>query len=270
MTLTSYIEEEVPGRGKGHYEHGNGLGLGHAKHAERAMADGVYNIALAGLSAINTGPVSITSVPTLLADGSVLTTEVRQGSLTIDTSPTGDTALHLRTDTADGRLRANVAFDADQHITLGALDSVGFDYYVASSDTSIHAPVLRLTIDADGDLSTTNDRGELVFEQAYQGTGAVVQGAWQTADISGDNWVAWQRSDGANHDAVAQMTTLSNWADADGYTPTAGLAGETGETLHFDEHSVVLGFSIALGSGNGTTSAYVNNLHVGGVTYDFV
>jgi hypothetical protein len=270
MALTSYIEEEGPGRGRGHYEHGNGKGLGHAKHAEKAMADGVYNIAVGGIGVVNAGTTSIDSVPALLADGSSLSTEVRQGSLTIGASPTGDQALHFVTDSANGRLRLNVAFDADQHVTLGALDNVGFDYYVVSSDTTIHAPVLRIAVDADGDLSTTNDRGELVFEYAYQDAGAVVQGAWRTADISGDDWVAWQRSNGANHDAVAQMTTLSNWADADGYTPTAGLAGEAGATLHFDENSVVLGFSVALGSGNGTTNAYVNNLHVSGVSYDFV
>jgi hypothetical protein len=55
---------------------------------------------------------------------------------------------------------------------------------------------------------------------------------------------------------------LSDWQDASGYTPTG--------SIHFDQNSVVLGWSIALGFGNGTTNAYLDNLHVGGVTYDFL
>jgi hypothetical protein len=49
---------------------------------------------------------------------------------------------------------------------------------------------------------------------------------------------------------------------ADGFTPAGGL--------HFDEDSVVLGWSVALGSGNGTADMYLDNLKIGGVTYDFI
>ena len=81
------------------------------------------------------------------------------------------------------------------------------------------------------------------------------------ADLAGDDWVAWQRSNGQNHDQVANMTEFSDWADADGYTPVGGV--------NFNENSVVLGYSIGLGSGAGSGSAYVDNVQLAGVTYDF-
>jgi hemolysin activation/secretion protein len=49
--------------------------------------------------------------------------------------------------------------------------------------------------------------------------------------------------------------------DANGFTPAGGF--------HFDANSLILGYSIALGSGNGTANIYMDNLQVGGVTMDF-
>jgi hypothetical protein len=66
---------------------------------------------------------------------------------------------------------------------------------------------------------------------------------------------------GVNCDQIVNMTEYSDWADADGFTPAGGL--------HFDESSLILGYSIALGSGNGTADIYLDNLQVGGVTMDF-
>jgi hypothetical protein len=153
-------------------------------------------------------------------------------------------------------------FDADQQVTLGDLDQLSFDYFVANSDRTDVIPVIRLFVDADGDTATTGDVGELVFEYAYQGLPAVQQETWLEADLAGDDWIAWQRSFGVNRDQIVNMTELSDWADADGFTPAGGL--------HFDENSLVLGWSVALGSGNGTNDMYLDNLKVGGVTYDFL
>lgn len=215
-------------------------------------------------------PVSITTNPgafqatpqTTLADGTKLNTEVTAGSITIDEAPGGEDALHLVTDNNGGRLRTNVAFDANNQFTLGELEDLSFDYYIESSDRTDVIPVIRLTIDADGDLSTTGDRGELVFEWAYQDLGSTTQDSWKTADLAGGDWVAWQRSGGVNRDEIVNMTELSDWSDVDGFTPAGGL--------NFNEDSLVLGFQIALGSGNGTNDVYLDNLQVGGVTYDFV
>jgi hypothetical protein len=208
--------------------------------------------------------VDVVTPFTPLADGTQMNTEARNGSITIDRTAgdDGDGALHLQTDEANGRLRVNDVFDTDNQFKLGDLDHLSFDFKVASSDRTDVIPVIRVAVDGDGNLATTTDRGELVFEWAYQGNGPVTQGTWQHADLAGDDWNAWQRSNGANHDSFPDIVPLSDWADASGYTPAGGV--------HFDQNSVVLGWSIALGSGNGTTNAFIDNLQVGGVTYDFI
>lgn len=261
MAVTSYIVDEHQGKGKGHTQHGNGKGLGHLKHAEESMADGVYTIRVAGIEHDNPTAVDQSTPQTTLADGSKLNTEVRAGSITIDDAPGGGEALHLVTDSNNGRLRVNVQNDADQMLTLGELDELSFDYYIESSTRTDVIPVIRIIVDADGNLATIGDRGELVFEWAYQGLGATTQDAWQSVDLVGGDWTAWQRSFGVNRDQIVNMTEFSDWADADGFTPAGGL--------HFDENSLILGYSIALGSGNGTADIYLDNLQVGGVTMDF-
>jgi hypothetical protein len=263
MPITSYVVEEGPGQGRGHYQH-KGKGLGHQKHAHEAMADGEYEMVIGGVSHVNHTPANQTSAPTTLADGTQMNTEVRQGSITTGAAPDngGDTtALRLETDSNNGRLRLNNLYDADNQLTLGELDELSFDYFAQSTDNPQSAPVIRLFIDADGNLATTGDQGELVFERVYQNMGPTPTGSWQTADLAGDDWVAWQRSFGQNRDQIVNMTELSDWADADGFTPAGGL--------NFNEDSLILGWSLAYGSGNGTGVMYVDNLQVGGVTYEF-
>jgi hypothetical protein len=264
MAISSHVVEEGPGKGKGHVEHGKGKGLGHDHHADDAMADGTYTLEISGINAINHTAVDQVSPPTTVADGTQMNTEVRAGSITIDRTAgdDGDGALHLVTDSNNGRLRVNDVFDADNQFRLGDLDHLSFDYKVASSDRTDVIPVIRIAVDGDGNLATTADRGELVFEYAYQGFGAVTPGTWQHVDLAGSDWNAWQRSNGANHDAYPDIRPLSDWQDASGYTAAGGV--------HFDQNSLVLGWSIALGSGNGTNSAFLDHLQVGGVTYDFM
>jgi hypothetical protein len=261
MPITSYIVDEHKGQGKGHTSHGNGKGLGHVKHAQDAAADGEYTIRVAGIDHQDHVGPGTTRPQETLADGSRINTEVRQGSITIDAAPGGEESLHLVTDSNNGRLRMNVEYDSDQRITLGDLDTLSFDYYIASSDRTDVIPVIRLIIDADGNLATTNDRGELVFEYSYQGLGATTQDAWQHVDLVGSDWNAWQRSFGQNRDQIVNITEFSDWSDADGFTPAGGL--------HFDANSLILGYSVALGSGNGTADIYLDNLQAGGVTMEF-
>jgi hypothetical protein len=261
MPITSYIVEEHQGKGKGHTQHGNGKGLGHRKHADEAMADGIYTIRVAGIEHDNPTSANQSTAQTVLADGSKINTEAREGSITIDSAPGGGESLHLVTDSNNGRLRINVENDADQRITLGDLDELSFDYYIESSSRTDVIPVIRLIVDADGNLATTADRGELVFEWAYQNLGSTLQDSWQRVDLVGGDWTAWQRSFGQNRDQIVNMTKFSDWADADGFTPAGGL--------HFDENSLILGWSIALGSGNGAADIYMDNFKFDGVTMDF-
>lgn len=266
MAVTSYVEEEGPGKGRGHTEHGNGKGLGHLKHQQDAMADGEYTIQISGVEHVNHTAAGQTSPQITLADGSKLNTFVRDGSITIDDAPGNNTgeALHLVTDSNNGTLRLNVVFDADQQVELGDLDTLNFDYYIESSSRTDVIPVIRLNIDADGDLSTAGDRGELVFEYAYQNLPATTQDSWQTANLIGDggDWNAWQRSFGQNRDQIINIREFSDWADADGFTPTGGL--------NFNENSVVFGYQIALGSTNGTNNMYLDNFQFAGVTTEFL
>ena len=251
MTISSRIAKENG------TDTGKGNGYGYQK---KAVADGNYSTDISGLAAANHGPGDITVDQGVLADGTRLYTEARFGSIGIDTIG-GNAALHLVTDSSSGRLRVDDAFDAAHQVKLGNLGDLNFDYYIQSSDRTDVIPVIRLTIDADGNLATTNDHVDLVFEWAYQGLGATTQGSWQHADISGNDWRAWERANGQNLDFGSNFATLSTWESASGFTPTGGI--------HVDANSIVLGWSIAVGSGNGTNSMYLDHLHVGAQGINF-
>lgn len=253
MAVTSRIAKENG------TDTGKGNGYGYQK---KALADGHYTMDVSGLAAANHGPGDVTVDQGVLADGTHMYTEARFGSIGIDTIG-GEAALHLVTDSSSGRLRVDDAFDAAHQVKLGDLGDLSFDYFVQSSDRTDVIPVLRLTIDADGNLATTNDRVDLVFEWAYQNKGAATQGSWQHADLIGGNWVAWEHTytPSQNLDQIVNMTTFADWADANGFTPTGGI--------HVDANSIVLGWQIADGSGNGTNSMFLDHLHVGGQAINF-
>ena len=253
MPISSSVVVDFPGRG---YENHKGKGVGHQKRLQEEMADGHYTIRVTGVDHDNPTAVDQTSAPTTLEDGSIVFTEVRAGEIETDSN-----GLRLETDSNNGRLRYTTVLDGDQQVTLGDLDALNFDYIIHSSTRTDVIPVIRLLIDADGNLATTGDRGELVFEWAYQGFGATTTGSLQHADLVGDDWVAWQRSFGVNRDQIVNMTEFSDWADADGFTPAGGL--------NFNENSLVLSWTIALGSGNGTGTMSIDNVQFAGVTTDF-
>jgi hypothetical protein len=240
--------------------------LGHLKHGDDAMDDGQYQMEISGIDHVNHTNVDTVMGPVGLADGSMMSTEVRKGSITIDAIPGqgSNEWLHLQTDDNNGRLRMNVGFDTDNQMKLGDLDNLNFDYYINSSDRTDVIPVIRVTVDTDGNLATTTDRAELVFEYAYQGLGPTTQDVVQHVDLIGADWNVWQRANGANHDNVADLRHFSDYIDSN------GAGGDIAGGVHIDANDVVLGFSVALGSGNGTNDMYLDNLHVGGVTYDFL
>jgi hypothetical protein len=79
VAISSSIVEEHKGHGKGHTDHGNGKGPGHQKHAEKAMADGVYEMEVFGINHDNPTAVDQATPQTTLADGTKMNTEVRGG-----------------------------------------------------------------------------------------------------------------------------------------------------------------------------------------------
>lgn len=144
--------------------------------------------------------------------------------------------------------------------SLGAFSQFSgmtYDWYRASSSTNNanQHPALRILVDQDGDLTTLNDRGGLVFEEVYNGGGLAVQtDSWVTDVVTGATYL-WNfgLSIGfaGNIDATpyAYDSTLADWQ---AYMPNA----------------VILGFSAGIGSGWGPFVGAVDNIGwtIGSVT----
>lgn len=126
--------------------------------------------------------------------------------------------------------------------SLGAFSSLsgfGYEWYRGSASTipgHLH-PVIRVLLDADGNLLTTTDRGGLVFERVY------MEASGWTAPT--DTWVA--ESIGATSYLWSFGLGLPFAADIDGngYGYDATLA----QWKAFLPNAVILGFSMGVGSG---------------------
>jgi hypothetical protein len=121
--------------------------------------------------------------------------------------------------------------------SLADLSSASFEWFRSSASDPTSAtlhPVLRILVDADGNLTTTGDRGGLVFERAYNG-GGVTNDTWTADSITSTSYL-WNFGLGlgfaANINATpyAYDATLAEWQ---AYLPNA----------------VIIGFSSGIGSG---------------------
>ncbi|MEJ5368902.1 MAG: PEP-CTERM sorting domain-containing protein [Bryobacteraceae bacterium] len=123
--------------------------------------------------------------------------------------------------------------------SLGAFSDLnGFSYAWLRSSTSTTAshlhPVIRVLLDADGNLTTIGDRGGLVFERIYNGGGYPL-----------DTWVV---------DTIGPSTNLWNFGLGIGFaaninsTPYAYDA-TLAEWQAYFPNAVILGFSAGVGSG---------------------
>lgn len=156
----------------------------------------------------------------------------------------------------DGSGKADYAytwgFRADR--TLGSLDSLGYDWFRAGGSSAAHLqPAMRLLYDADGDASSSDDRGYLIWEQTYQGA-PTLQGQWVSSDILGGNF--WQRQFSPGNTVEDFDMTLAQWAAgmAPNVTPFDRLSGSTS----------ILGIEFGIGSGwGGTFDGFVDNVRVG-------
>jgi hypothetical protein len=131
---------------------------------------------------------------------------------------------------------------------LSDLSGMKYDWYRSSTSTAtdwLH-PALRVLVDADGDLNTTNDRGGLVFELVYNGGGAATTDDWVTSVITGSSYL-WNFGLGLgfaaniNSTPYAYDATLAEWQ---AYFPNAKI----------------LGFSAGIGSGWGAFDGAVDNI----------
>jgi hypothetical protein len=119
------------------------------------------------------------------------------------------------------------------------LVTFGYEWYRdATSTTTAHLhPVMRVLLDADGDLTTIGDRGGLVFERVYQEPAGwtALTNTWVAETITSSTYL-WNFGLGigfaANINATpyAYDATLAEWQ---AYFPKA----------------VILGFSLGVGSG---------------------
>ena len=143
---------------------------------------------------------------------------------------------------------------------LTAFTNMSYDWYrsAASVNDPRQAPALRVLVDADGNLATTNDRGGLVFERVYNegvDQSAAPTNGWISESIGAGSFV-WNfglgRSTGSdiNGDNYGYDETLAQWKA-------------------FFPNAIVIGFSSGIGSGwNGAFDGAVDNIAwtIGGVT----
>lgn len=132
---------------------------------------------------------------------------------------------------------------------LSDLTNMSYDWYRASGGTASAnlTPVMRVLLDADGDLTTTGDRGGLVYERIYQ------EAAGWTA--STDTWVS---------ETINAGSFLWNFGLGLGFaaninaTPYAYDATLT-EWQTKLPNAKIIGFSLGIGSGWGSFSGAVDN-----------
>jgi hypothetical protein len=145
---------------------------------------------------------------------------------------------------------------------FSALSTFGYEWYRdGTSTTTAHLhPVMRVLLDADGDLNTIGDRGGLVFERVYNelpGWTAPTN-TWVAETITSSTYL-WNFGLGIgfaaniNNTSYAYDATLAEWQ---AYFPNA----------------VILGFSLGVGSGWANTfDGAVDNVTwtIGTVTESF-
>lgn len=140
------------------------------------------------------------------------------------------------------------------------LSGMGYEWYrnsTSTADPNLH-PSFRILIDRDGDLSTTNDRGGLVYERVYSAGGPVATDTWVSESITGST-KEWNFGLGLGNEFELPGTgtpynPLSDWQT-------------------FMPNAVVIGFSSGVGSSWGPFSGAVDNIRFGfgtdSTTYNF-
>lgn len=148
--------------------------------------------------------------------------------------------------------------------TLQQLTQLSYEWFrdSSSSATSNLHPVVRILVDADGNLATTTDRGGLVFERSYNGGGAAPTDAWtaESVTLTTNLW-----SFGANQAFAfaGYNNTLSDWI--------SGTVSDGANASTINRSSLILGFSMGVGSGWGPFEGAVDNFSyaVGANSGDF-
>ena len=179
----------------------------------------------------------------------------------------GNGSVYMRTPTgaakADIEFLVNAVSIGGNFVSTGViaplsqLQSVSYSWYRDSASTvagHLH-PVLRILLDADGDLNTTSDRGGLVWESVYQlYPYTAPTNTWVTQTITDSSWL-WNFGLGG---------TLMD-IDGDGYAHNSNLAAWKEKF----PNAVIIGFNMGLGSGwTGNFIGAVDNISwtINGIT----
>lgn len=154
---------------------------------------------------------------------------------------------------------------------LGTLSAFSYDWYRDSSSTvAAHLmPAIRLYFDADGSATTTNDRGYLVFERAYNpNTAAVPVDQWVSDDVFNFNGLGqsgnlWMVHFGNPNGSILEIYNrdLQDWLT----TPNPNANYPT-----LSANTKVYGLSVGVGSGwAGGFEGGVDNIRLAfGSTFD--
>lgn len=143
--------------------------------------------------------------------------------------------------------------------SFSAFGGMSYEWYRSASSMNDvrQMPALRVLIDRDGDLSTTGDRGGLVFERVYN------EGADQSAAPT-NAWIS---------ETIGASTFVWNYGLGLGTTSINGTPYPYDDTLAqwqaFMPNAVIIGFSSGIGSGwNGAFDGAIDNVSwtIGGVT----
>jgi hypothetical protein len=122
---------------------------------------------------------------------------------------------------------------------FSALSTFGYEWYrdATSTTTANLHPSMRVLLDADGDLTTTNDRGGLVFERVYNAPPGWIAptNAWVAETITSSTYL-WNFGLG-----IGSLADINNTS----YPYDATLA----EWQAYFPKAVILGFSLGVGSG---------------------
>ncbi|MFN3791720.1 PEP-CTERM sorting domain-containing protein [Massilia sp.] len=131
---------------------------------------------------------------------------------------------------------------------FSTLQSMSYDWYrdaTSAAAANLH-PSLRVLLDRDGNLATTNDRGGLVFERSYNTPGAVPVDAWQSDTVSASTKM-WNFSLGLGSEYDL---------NGNGYAFDSSLA----DWQAFMPNALIIGFSSGVGSGWGAYNGAVDNI----------
>lgn len=180
------------------------------------------------------------------------------GTVTFESAgdaPLGNGVAKLTT-INDNDSRARLTTNNHSGTVLSSVNELGYSSKVDTASCDCGSVSMFITIDLDGDLTTTNDRTSLVHEPYWQNGGVpdpdpVVQDVWQTWDV--DQGIFWSSNTVGSFVAGAGGPPFYTLAEAKIAAPTA----------------VVTATGVYIGSFNPAYITYADAVIFNGTTYDF-